>query len=86
MEFIEIVKSHKRILDLEGRSGRGEPIPPESVANTGWLWKSVEIIEIHIIISDSIEIYTYDISSADNKYSSKNIEDAKTILKQFLIS
>ena len=42
--------------------------------------------EIHIIISDSIEIYTYDISSADNKYSSKNIEDAKTILKQFLIS
>ena len=42
--------------------------------------------EIHIIISGSIEIYTYDISSADNKYSSKNIEDAKTILKQFLIS
>ena len=42
--------------------------------------------EIHIIISDSIEIYTYDISSADNKYSSKNIEDAKAILKQFLIS
>ena len=42
--------------------------------------------EIHIIVSDSIEIYTYDISSADNKYSSKNIEDAKTILKQFLIS
>jgi hypothetical protein len=42
--------------------------------------------EIHIIISDSIEMYTYDISSADNKYSSKNIEDAKTILKQFLIS
>jgi hypothetical protein len=42
--------------------------------------------EIHIIVSDSIEIYTYDISSADNKYSSKNIEDAKAILKQFLIS
>jgi hypothetical protein len=42
--------------------------------------------EIHIIVSSSIEIYTYDISSADNKYSSKNIEDAKTILKQFLIS
>ena len=42
--------------------------------------------EIHIIISDSIEIYTYDISSADNKYLSKNIEDAKAILKQFLIS
>ena len=42
--------------------------------------------EIHITVSDSIEIYTYDISSADNKYSSKNIEDAKAILKQFLIS
>jgi hypothetical protein len=42
--------------------------------------------EIHIIVSDSIEIYTYDISSADNKYLSKNIEDAKAILKQFLIS
>ena len=42
--------------------------------------------EIHIIVSGSIEIYTYDISSADNKYSSKNIEDAKAILKQFLIS
>ena len=42
--------------------------------------------EIHIIVSDSIKIYTYDISSADNKYSSKNIEDAKAILKQFLIS
>ena len=42
--------------------------------------------EIHIIVSSSIEIYTYDISSADNKYSSKNIEDAKAILKQFLIS
>ena len=42
--------------------------------------------ESHIIVSDSIEIYTYDISSADNKYSSKNIEDAKAILKQFLIS
>ena len=42
--------------------------------------------EIHIIVSGSIEIYTYDISSADNKYSSKNIEDAETILKQFLIS
>ena len=41
--------------------------------------------EIHIIVSGSIEIYTYDISSADNKYSSKNIEDAKAILKQFLI-
>ncbi len=24
--------------------------------------------EIHIIVSGSIEIYTYDISSADNKY------------------
>jgi hypothetical protein len=42
--------------------------------------------EIHITVSDSIEIYTYDISSADNKYLSKNIEDAKAILKQFLIS
>ena len=42
--------------------------------------------EIHIIVSGSIEIYTYNISNADHKYSSKNIEDAKTILKQFLIS
>ena len=42
--------------------------------------------EIHIIVSDYIEIYTYDISGIDNKYSSKNIEDAKNILKQFLIS
>ena len=41
--------------------------------------------EIHIIVSDSIEIYTYDISGTDNKYSSKDIEGAKTILKQFLI-
>jgi|TARA_B110000444_G_scaffold165963_1_gene155107 hypothetical protein len=41
--------------------------------------------EIHIIVSDSIEIYTYYISGADNKYSSKDIEGAKTILKQFLI-
>ena len=41
--------------------------------------------EIHIIVSDSIEIYTYDISGTDNKYSLKDIEAAKTILKQFLI-
>ena len=41
--------------------------------------------EIHIIISDSIEIYTYDISGIDNKYSLKDVEAAKTILKQFLI-
>ena len=41
--------------------------------------------EIHIIVSDSIEIYTYDISGIDNKYSLKDIEAAKTILKQFLI-
>ena len=42
--------------------------------------------EIHIIVSGSIEIYTYDVSGADHKYSSKNIEDAKTILKRFFIS
>ena len=41
--------------------------------------------EIHIIVSDSIEIYTYDISGIDNKYSLKDVEAAKTILKQFLI-
>ena len=41
--------------------------------------------EIHIIISDSIKIYTYDISGIDNKYSLKDVETAKTILKQFLI-
>ena len=41
--------------------------------------------EIHIIVSDSIEIYTYDISGTDNKYSLKDVEAAKTILKQFLI-
>ena len=41
--------------------------------------------EIHIIVSDSIEIYTYDILGADNKYSLKDVEAAKTILKQFLI-
>ena len=42
--------------------------------------------EIHIIINGYIEIYAYDISGSDNRYSLKNIEDAKTILKQFLIS
>tara|TARA_B100000795_G_C22370139_1_gene275777 strand:- start:19 stop:261 length:243 start_codon:yes stop_codon:yes gene_type:complete len=42
--------------------------------------------EIHIIISGYIEIYTYNISDAEHRYSSKNIEGAKTILKQFLIS
>lgn len=41
--------------------------------------------EIHIIVSDSIEIYTYDILGTDNKYSLKDVEAAKTILKQFLI-
>jgi len=41
--------------------------------------------EIHIIVSDSIEIYTYDISGTDHKYSLKDIEAAKTILKQFFI-
>ena len=41
--------------------------------------------EIHIIVSDSIEIYTYDILGADNEYSLKDVEAAKTILKQFLI-
>ncbi len=41
--------------------------------------------EVHIIVSDSIDIYTYGISGIDNKYSSKDIEGAKTILKQFLI-
>ena len=41
--------------------------------------------EIHIIVSDSIDIYTYEISGMENKYSSKDIEGAKTILKQFLI-
>ena len=42
--------------------------------------------EIHIIINGHIEIYTYEISGANNRYSSKNVEDAKTILKQLLIS
>ena len=41
--------------------------------------------EIHIIVSDSIEIYTYDILGTDNKYSLKDVEAAKTTLKQFLI-
>ena len=42
--------------------------------------------EIHIIVDNTIEIYTHHIRNADRKYSLKNIIEAKDLLNRFITS